>query len=79
MPRLLLLALLCVTPSTWAAAQAERFDVASVRAGGIPAFPHDGDHGGTLPDDVLSGLDGRDARSRWRSWRRGSNRTPGAR
>jgi uncharacterized protein (TIGR03435 family) len=40
MRRLILLAILCATPSAWAAAQAERFEVASVRAGGTPgAFP----------------------------------------
>src|SRR4030095_12795560 len=40
MRRLILLAILCATPSAWAAAQAGRFDVASVRAGGIPgSFP----------------------------------------
>jgi uncharacterized protein (TIGR03435 family) len=40
MRRFILLALLCGTPSAWTAAQAERFDVASVRAGGIPgSFP----------------------------------------
>jgi len=40
MRRLILLAILCVTPSAWAAAQAGGFDVASVRAGGTPgSFP----------------------------------------
>src|SRR5687767_3676383 len=38
--RLILLAILFATSSAWAAAQAERFDVASVRAGGTPgSFP----------------------------------------
>jgi len=36
MQRLILAAILFATPSAWAAAQAERFDVASVRAGGTP-------------------------------------------
>jgi uncharacterized protein (TIGR03435 family) len=40
MRRLMLLAIVFATPSAWAAAQAARFDVASVRAGGTPgAFP----------------------------------------
>jgi hypothetical protein len=40
MRRLILLAILFATPSAWAAAQAGRFDVASVRAGGTPgSFP----------------------------------------
>ena len=40
MRHLILLAILCATPSAWAAAQAERFEVASVRAGGTPgSFP----------------------------------------
>jgi uncharacterized protein (TIGR03435 family) len=38
--RLILLAILLATPSVWAAAQAERFDVASVRPGGTyGSFP----------------------------------------
>lgn len=40
MRRLILLAIVFATPSGWAAAQAGRFDVASVRAGGTPgSFP----------------------------------------
>ena len=40
MRRLMLLAIVFATPSAWAAPQAARFDVASVRAGGTPgAFP----------------------------------------
>jgi uncharacterized protein (TIGR03435 family) len=40
MRHLILLGILFATPSVWAAAQAGRFDVASVRAGGIPgSFP----------------------------------------